>query len=71
MRSDLFWRRLVSAYRRQRARRLAAAASPQEKARLADDLLETLSPSVLVATGYLRHRRVYRRRVSYARLRAR
>jgi hypothetical protein len=71
MRADLFWRRLVSAYRRQRLRRLASTASPEERARLADDLLETLSPSVLFATGYLRHRRVYRRRVSCARLRAR
>ncbi|MBV8169772.1 MAG: hypothetical protein JO021_23505 [Alphaproteobacteria bacterium] len=68
MRSDLFWRRLVSAYRRQRQRR---AASPEEKAKLAGDLLDTLSPSVLLATGYLRHRRVMRRRVTYARLRTR
>jgi len=70
MRSDLFWRRLVSAYRRQRQRRLAAA-SPEEKAKLADDLLETLSPGVLMATGYLRHRRIYRRRVAVTRLRTR
>jgi hypothetical protein len=71
MRSELFWRRLVLAYRRQRARRLASAVSPEEKARLANDLLETVSPGLLFATGYLRRRRVYRRRMSYARLRTR
>jgi hypothetical protein len=69
--ADLFWRRLVSAYRRQRLRGLGSTASPAEKARLADDLLDTLSPSVLYATGYLRHRRVYRRRIAVTRLRVR
>ena len=69
MRPDLYWKRLVAAYRRRRARQ--ATATRLEKAQLADDLLDTLNPSVLFATGYLRRRRIYRRRVVYTRVRPR
>lgn len=66
MKADLYWRRLVDAYRRRQARR--ATATRVAKAQLADDLLDTLSPSVLMTTGYLRRRRVVRR---YVRVRVR
>lgn len=67
MRPDLYWKRLVAAYRRRRARQ--STVIRLEKAQLADELLDTLNPSVLLATGYLRRRRVYRRRITTTRVR--
>jgi hypothetical protein len=65
-----FWRRLVAAVRRERARRIQRAiARGDAKPQLAQELLETLSPEVLMGAGRLRRRVVYRRRVAYARLR--
>jgi hypothetical protein len=61
MKPDLYWRRLVDAYRRRRVRRLTASLA--DKSQLAAELLETLSPGVLYASGHLR-RRVVRRRVT-------
>ncbi len=66
----VFWRRLVAACRRERARRIQRAiARVGDKPQLANELLETLSPGVLFEAGHLRRRRVYRRRVTYARIR--
>jgi len=65
------WRELVAALRgrrgrsRQRIRR-------SSRARLADELLATLSPQVLFMAGYPAHRpaRAYRRSFTYVRVRA-
>ena len=65
-----FWRRLVAACRRERARRIKRAVDRVgNKPQLAHELLETLSPGVLFEAGHLRRRRIYRRRVAYARIR--
>jgi hypothetical protein len=65
-----FWRRLVAAVRRERARRIQRAiARGDTRPQLAQELLETLSPDVLLRSGRLRRRHVHRRRVAYARLR--
>jgi hypothetical protein len=66
----LSWRQLLAAFRRARARRLRrAVARLEDKPRLAQELLESLSPTVLFDAGYLRRRVVVRRRVAYARIR--
>ncbi len=64
----LYWRRLVAACRRERARRVRRAVGRLDgRSRLAADLLETLSPMVLFESGHLRRRQIYRRRVAYVR----
>ena len=66
----LFWRRLVAACRRERARRMRrAVAQIADKPKLAQELLETLTPHVLFEAGHLRRRVVRRRRAAYARIR--
>jgi hypothetical protein len=60
----LLWR-LMAIWRRQRWH----LAPRRDRAGLAKELLETVSPSVLFSAGYLRYRGVYRRRIRYARLR--
>jgi hypothetical protein len=70
MSPHLFWRRLIAACRRERARRVRRAVAPlADKPKLARELLETLAPQVLSEAGYLRRRVVRRRRVAYARIR--
>jgi len=63
------WRRLIRVCRRERARWPAPRfASPlDDRPRLAGELLESVSPSVLHETGFLRRRRV--RRMRYVRVR--
>lgn len=67
----LYWRRLLAACRRQRARRhQRALARLPDRPQLATELLETLTPHVLFEAGYLRRRVVRRRRFAYARIRS-
>ena len=67
----IYWRRLLVAYRRQRARRRSRAlAAAMDKPQLAAELLETLAPQVLFEAGHLRRRTVRRRRFAYARFRS-
>jgi hypothetical protein len=65
----MFWRRLILACRRERTGwRARPVGNPLiDKPRLAADLIESVSPSVLFEAGYLRRRRV--RRVRYLRAR--
>ena len=63
------WRQLIRVCRRERARWLAPCIdSPlDDRPRLAGELLESVGPSVLHETGFLRRRRV--RRIRYVRVR--
>lgn len=69
MSPHVFWRRLVLACRRERARwRARPLGNPMiDRSRLAGELLKSVSPRVLVEAGYLRRRRV--RRMRYLRAR--
>jgi hypothetical protein len=60
-----FWRRLTALWRQARA----PLAPRLDRAALANELLETLSPATLFSAGHLRYRRVQRRHVRYVRRR--
>lgn len=68
------WRRLLAIWPHKRAplvpfHESADRGPAGDRAALANDLLETLNPQILFSAGHLRYRRVYRRRIRYARLR--
>jgi len=68
------WRRMVALWRRRPALPVPLCDQPdvlppRGRVDLANELLETVSPSILFSAGHLRYRRVHRRRVRYARLR--
>jgi len=63
MSPHLLWRRLIAPWRHQRSSR----APLRDRAALADELLETLSPSILFSAGYGRDRRVRHARLRQGR----
>jgi hypothetical protein len=62
---------MAAAVRRQRARRVSRAIAPlADKPKLAQELLDTLAPTVLFEARHLRRRVVRRRRFTYLRIRS-